>query len=374
MSSRPAAVIVVEMSVAQTQDEVAAVVAAATAGDESAFSELVERYRRELQVHCYRMLGSFEDSEDLVQETFLRAWRKRDPFEGRSTFRAWLYRIATNACLDALQHKPRRVLPSQLGPGSNPPLPVEPPADLPWLQPYPDKLLEGIAPTDDQPEAVAVARETIEIAFLAAIQLLTPRQRAALILRDVLGWSAKETASVLEASVASVNSALQRARGTLKRHLPARRLEWSTAPRRSDVERAVLQRFMDALERADGAAMIELLREDARATMPPTPTWHDGREAIATAVAQSLDAASAHHVGEWRLVPVGANMQPSVAAYLRRPGDSEYRAFGIDVLRVEDGKIAEITAFIQPGVDTGDFRFDSGWDLFAAFGLPPTLE
>jgi RNA polymerase sigma-70 factor (ECF subfamily) len=349
-----------------------ALVAAARAGDESAFSELVERYRRELQVHCYRMLGSFEDSEDLVQETFLRAWRSRARFSSSesSSFRAWLYRIATNACLDALSSKPRRLLPSQLGPPADPPLPVLPPADLPWLQPYPDRLLDGIAPTDEEPEAVVVARETIEIAFLAAIQLLPPRQRAALILRDVLGWSAAETASLLETSVAAANSALQRARARLKEHLPERRVEWAASAEPSQDERAILRRFMDALERADGAAFVELLREDARATMPPTPSWHDGREAIATAVAQSVAPGSPGHVGRWRLVPFGANLQPAAAAYLQRPGDTEFRAFALDVLRVEDGKVAEITAFIQPGIETG---LSFGWDLFEAFGLPPTL-
>jgi RNA polymerase sigma-70 factor (ECF subfamily) len=356
--------------------EEADAVAAARAGDHSAFSQLVESHRRELQVHCYRMLGSFEDSEDLVQETFLRAWRNRATFHspGRSSFRAWLYRIATNACLDALNSKPRRVLPSQLGPPGSPPLPVLPAADLPWLQPYPDHLLEGIAPPDEEPEAAVVARETIEIAFLAAIQLLSARQRAALIVRDVLGWSAKDTALLLETSVASVNSALQRARATLRDHLPGRRLEWAPSSDPSEDERAVLQRFMDAHEKADIAAFTELLREDTRATMPPTPTWHEGREAIVWAAAQGLAPGSPDYMGRWRLVPTRANMQPAAAAYLRRPGDSEYRAFALDVLRVEDGKVAEITSFIQPGVETGEFRVDFGWDLFGAFGFPPTIR
>jgi RNA polymerase sigma-70 factor (ECF subfamily) len=345
------------------------------AGDEAAFAAQVERYRREIQIHCYRMLGSFEDSEDLVQETFLRAWRKRESFEGRSSLRTWLYRIATNACLDALRSRPRRVLPSQLGPGGDPPLPTLPPADLPWLQPYPDRLLEGIAPSDDEPEAVIVARETIEIAFLAAIQVLPPRQRAVLILRDVLGWSAKETASLLEASVAAVNSALQRARATLKQELPERRLDWAPMPDPSESERALLQRFMDAVEQADVNAMAELLRDDARATMPPTPTWHDGREAIMTAVHQSFSPASPYYVGEWRLLPTGANLQPACAGYLRRPGDTEYRPFALDVLRFEDGKLVEITAFgasAEPE-ESGELPFAVAADLFRAFGLPPAL-
>jgi RNA polymerase sigma-70 factor, ECF subfamily len=343
--------------------------------DPLAFSQLVEGHRRELQVHCYRMLGSYEDSEDMVQETFLRAWRGRAGFNSstRRALRAWLYRIATNVCLDALNTKPRRLLPSQLGPPANPPLPVLPPADIPWLQPYPDHLLEGVAPEHEEPDAVVVRRETIEIAFLAALQVLTPRQRAALVLRDVLGWSAKETAAMLETSVAAANSALQRARAALKENLPKRRLEWASPSDSTQDERAVLQRFIDALERSDAAALTALLREDARATMPPTPSWHDGREAISTAVAQGASPASPEYVGRWRLVPFGVNLQPAAAAYLQRPGDSEYRAFCIDVLRIEDGQVAEITAFIGPGADTGGFSVESGWDLFAAFGLPAKL-
>jgi RNA polymerase sigma-70 factor, ECF subfamily len=197
---------------------------AAAAGDEAAFAELTERYRRELQVHCYRMLGSFEESEDLVQETFLRAWRRRGTFQGRSTFRAWLYAIATNACLDALERRPRLVS-KHAG--------AESLAEIPWLQPYPDQLLEGIASSEDEPDAVLVAKETIELAFIAAIQLLPPRQRVALIARDVLGWSAAETAALLEVSVAAANSALQRARATMREHLPRRRMECGSRPEAS---------------------------------------------------------------------------------------------------------------------------------------------
>jgi RNA polymerase sigma-70 factor, ECF subfamily len=336
------------------QDEV---VVAATAGDQTAFTALAERYRWELQVHCYRMLGSFQDAEDLVQETLLRAWRSREQFQGRSSFRAWLYRIATNACLDALAANARRVLPHQVGPPADPratSLP-SPDPEIAWLQPYPDRLLDKVAPRDIEPDAQLVAKETIELAFLAAIQLLPPRQRAALILRDVLGWSAKETASLLETSVASANSALQRARATMKQHLPARRLEWAPSSAPTAEERAVLQRYMDATEQADAAALAGLLAEDARTSMPPTPAWLQGREAIMTAMVQGLDP----EFGRWRLLPTWANRQPAAACYLRRPGDSEYRAFAIDVLRVEDGKVAEITAFPA--------------DLFPAFGLPATL-
>lgn len=245
-----------------------AVVAAAQAGDASAFTELVERYRRELQVHCYRMLGSFEDSEDLVQETFLRAWRKRESFQGRSTFRAWLYRIATNACLDFLDQHPRHPLPREVERANDPHV-ASPPAEIRWLQPYPDRLLEPIAPGEAEPDAAVVGKETIELAFLTAVQHLPPGQRAALILRDVLGWSAKETAALLGTSVASVKSALQRARPVMRAHLPERRLEWAPSAEPTPQERALVRRFMDAHERVDTAAFAELLSEDVRMTMPP---------------------------------------------------------------------------------------------------------
>jgi RNA polymerase sigma-70 factor (ECF subfamily) len=344
-------------------DRIRDLVAAAQAGDEQAFAALVERYGRELQVHCYRMLGSFDDSEDLVQETFLRAWRKRASFsfdDGRGTFRAWLYKIATNACLDALKRKPRRLLPSQLGPPADPADPgLPPPVDLPWLQPYPGHLLEGIAPSEDDPEAVVVARETMELAFLATIQLLPPRQRAVLILRDVLGWSAKESASLIDASVASVNSALQRARATLRDELPARRLDWAPSSDPSAEEREVLARFMAAFERRDLAAVAAVLSEDVRGIMPPYPFWFAGRDANLTALAPALDPASEHYLGDWRVVPTSANLQPAGAFYVRRPRDTEFRAFALDVLRVEGGEIVEITSFAP--------------DRFASFGLPATL-
>jgi RNA polymerase sigma-70 factor (ECF subfamily) len=326
--------------------------------DDSAFAALLERHRRELQVHCYRMLGSFEDSEDLVQETFLRAWRNRAGFShrGRSSAQAWLYRIATNACLDVLRGRPRRVLPPQVAAAGDPAAPPSPPVDLPWLQPYPDRLLDSVASAEDEPGAVIVARETIELAFVAAIQHLPPRQRAVLILRDVLGWSAKDTASLLEASIGSVNSALQRARATLRDRLPERRTEWARSVKPSEEERELLRRYMDAHERADADGLAELLREDARLTMPPHPTWYAGRAAIVTATQKGFDPAFGH----LRSIVVGANRQPAVAHYLRPPGGSDYRPLAFDVLRIEDGRIAEISSFVFP-------------ELFSAFGLPPAL-
>jgi RNA polymerase sigma-70 factor, ECF subfamily len=331
-------------------------VAAARAGDESAFAQLAERYRRELQVHCYRLLGSFEDAEDIVQETYLRAWRSRSTFEGRSSFRAWLYGIATNACLDLLKRRPRRVLPPQVAAAADPHVPPLPTADLPWLQPYPDRLLEPAAP-GAEPDAVLVDKETIELTFMVAIQHLPPRQRAVLILRDVLGWSAKETAALLDATVGAVNAALQRARSTMKRHLPARRLEWASGSDATEEERSLLQRYVDAHERADASDLAELLQEDARLTMPPTPTWYDGRAAIVTFHAEQLFGPGGYR---WRFALTAANRQPAVAFYTRAADESEYRASVIDVLHVEGGLIRRIDAFASPR-------------LFAAFGLPPTM-
>jgi RNA polymerase sigma-70 factor, ECF subfamily len=336
------------------------VVAAARAGDEPAFAALVERHRGELRVHCYRMLGSFEESEDLVQETFLRAWRNLDGFAGRSSLRAWLYRIATNACLDALDGRARRVLPHHLAGPSEPSAALRPRTDIAWLQPFPDRLWEPAGPSAAEPDAVVVERETIELAFLAAIQHLPPRQRAVLILRDVLGWPAKETAATLEGSVASVNSALQRARATLREQLPERRLDWAPSAEPTERELAVLRRYMDAFERADLAAVAALLAEEVRATMPPWPMWFQGRDAVMAALAASWDAGSPDHVGRFRMLPTRANGRPAVAAYVRGPGAAGYGAFAIGVLRIEGDRIVETTAFHDLA-------------LFPAFALPTEL-
>jgi RNA polymerase sigma-70 factor (ECF subfamily) len=328
------------------------------AGDEPTFTALMERHRRELHVHCYRMLGSFEAAEDLVQETFLRAWRARAGFEGRATVRAWLYRIATNACLDSLKSDLRRALPHQVAPANVPGEALPPLPEVLWLEPYPDRLLDELPSRQPEPDAVVITRETIELAFLAAIQLLPPRQRAVLILREVLHWSATETASLLDISVPAVNSALQRARATLQRHRAAGTLDLVAASDASDAERALVERFVSAHERGDAAAVVELLSEDARATMPPYPFWFDGRDAVASSLELSLGPKAA---GELRGMSTRANRQPAAAFYLRRWGDSRYRAFAIDVLRVENGRIAEITGF------------HGGDRLFAAFGLPPMI-
>jgi RNA polymerase sigma-70 factor, ECF subfamily len=332
-----------------TEVEAGGVVAAARAGDESAFSALVERYRPELQLHCYRMLGSLEDSEDAVQETFLRAWRSRETFAGRASFRAWLYRIATNASLDILDRRSR--VETTGG--------AEPLAEVPWLQPYPDRLLEGIAADDAEPEEEVVAKETIELAFIAAIQLLPPRQRAVLISRDVLGWSAAESADLLDTSVASVNSALQRARATMKRNLPRRRVDWGPAEP-SQAEQALLDRYIEAADAGSPAAMIAVLREDAFCAMPPTPDCWRGREKIVEAWVKGGFGDDSW--GHLRCVLTdGVNKQPAVACYVKRAGDTDYRPLALDVLQITGDAVAEITVFplLEP--------------LLEALGLPSTL-
>jgi RNA polymerase sigma-70 factor (ECF subfamily) len=336
-----------------------AVAAAARAGDEPAFAELAERYRHELQVHCYRMLGSLDDSEDMVQETFLRAWRRRETYQARSTFRAWLYRIATNACLDFLDHWPheRQVT-------ADPAVVSPPAAMITWLQPYPDRLLDAIVSSAEDPDDAVVAKETIELAFLTAIQHLPPRQRAVLIMRDVLGWPAKEAAAVLESSVASVNSALQRARPTLRKHLPERRLDWTPPEGRGEGEREVLERYMAAIERADDAALARLLSEDVRVGQQPGAGGHDGpepafvegREAILAAWAPALHGPTAL---EFRFMPALANRQPAAASYVRMLGGEKFQPFALTVLRIEDGTVTGVSTFPP--------------DLFPAFGLPATV-
>jgi RNA polymerase sigma-70 factor (TIGR02960 family) len=313
---------------------------AAIPGDEPAFAALAERHRRELHVHCYRMLASFDEAEDAVQETFLRAWRSRHTFDGSSLFRAWLYRIATNVCIDAQRRSARHGRHAQTF------------RDLPWLQPYPDSLLEEVVPSDQQPDAVVVERETIELVFLAALQVLPPRQRAALIARDVLGWPATDTASLLETSVPAANSALQRARATMREHLPRRRSKWSV-PTPSEEEQALLQSFITAHERGDTQLATSIATQDLRITMPPYPTLFEGLDVIGPLLAGALKD------GEWRLVPTMANRMPTAASYLRQPGDTVFRAFKFDVLDIREGKIAEITTF--------------GPALFPQFGLPATL-
>ena len=307
------------------------------------FAASAEPYRRELHVHSYRMLGSFEEAEDAVQETLLRAWRARETFDGSTALRAWLYRIATNVCLDAIRRANRRPRSHSL----------DSLGEVPWLQPYPDRLLDEIAPPGDEPDTAVVARETIELAYLAAIQLLPPRQRAVLLLRDVLEFSAKETADLLEMSVPAANSALQRARATMASNRPHGRSGRPPADVTPE-EREILRRSIAAHERADATALAEMLRDDVRIAMPPLPFWFNGKATFVPGLQAGLS-----DPGEWRLVETKANRMPALASYLRAWDDTVFRAFKLDVIRVEDGGVAEITTF--------------GSQLFPELGLPLTL-
>ncbi|MFD4252458.1 RNA polymerase subunit sigma-70 [Amycolatopsis thermoflava] len=308
--------------------------------DDAAFSGLAERHRRELHVHCYRMLGSFEAAEDTVQETFLRAWRRRETFEGRSTFRAWLYRIATNACLDLLA----KCRPEPAAGG-----------EVPWLQPYPDRLLDELpAGGADEPETVAVARETIELAYLIAVQHLAPRPRAVLILRDVLGWSAKDVAELLGDSVNSVNSALQRARAGMREHLPADRQDWTGGDQDAGT-RELVRRYTEASVATDIDKLAALLRDDVRSSMPPTPGVYVGRDTVVNSWVEDGFADMEH----LRAVGTSVNRQPAAAFYHWREKEGAYLPLTIDVLRITAGAITEIITFHD--------------DQFPRLGLPERL-
>ncbi|MFW6693678.1 RNA polymerase subunit sigma-70 [Streptomyces sp. MAR4 CNX-425] len=329
------------------------------APDGADFAVVMETYRRELHVHCYRMTGSYDEAEDLVQETFLKAWRRRETYEGRAPVRAWLYRIATHTCLDHLRRHSRAPARYERLPGTAHG-DAEPPTRLTWLQPYPDELLADVPAADAGPEAQAVARETVDLVFLTALQHLPPRQRAVLVLRDVAGLPAAETAGLLDLTPAAVNSALQRARPALRAHLPAgKRAEWAPLTPPTPAELAAVERYRAAAERLDMAAMAAALTEDAKLTMPPNPFWFVGRGAVVDFVSQSLDPSLPAFFGDWHHVPTRANGRPALAGYVRRPGTTVYRAQTLEVLRVEDSRIAEITTF-EP-------------HLLPAFGLPMTL-
>ena len=311
------------------------------------FTSLTGQFRGELLAHCYRMLGSADEAEDLVQETYLRAWRSYDGFEGRSSVRTWLYRIATNVCLTAIERRGRRPLPSGLGgPAQGMGAPLVAGADVPWLQPFSGSLLAG---EGADPAAAAASRAGIRLAFVAALQYLSARQRAMLILRDVLEWPAAQVAELLGTTTTAVNSGLRRARAQLAEALPAE--EELAEPAEPD-RRAALDRFAAAIQDADGGALAELLREDVALEMPPLLTWFTGRQTVAGFIA-------AHFLtepGGLRLVPVMANGERAFAVYQRDPGGA-YHAHAMLVPMVTPTGIARIIAF----QDTG---------LFGSFGLP----
>jgi RNA polymerase sigma-70 factor (ECF subfamily) len=296
---------------------------------EAEFRALVEPHLRALQVHCYRMLGSLHEAEDVVQETLLRAWRRYDTFAGRSSFRAWLYGIATNACLDVLRRRDARVLPSQVVPPGDPSALPEPPrTDLAWLDPYPDHLLEN------DPAEHVDRRESVRLAFVAAVQQLPPRQRAVLLLRDVLGWSAAEVAELLGSSVASVTSALQRARAGLESVPPLERVS-------DETERATVERYIAAWDAADVSALAALLKEDVEMTMPPTPSWYSGRDAVTAFFTAHFTRFPA---GRLRLAPTRANAAPALAVY---DGDVP---FALKVLELDRAGIQAINGFTDPSL------------------------
>jgi len=331
----------------------AELLAAARSGDERAFEALTLPLRRELHVHCYRMLGSLDDVDDALQETLLRAWRGLSGFEPRAPFRAWLYRIATNVCLTMLARRARRGEVSTEG--------MEADRGEAWLKegepvnldPYPDRLLDELAP-----DTAAEQRENVELAFVAAVQLLPPRQRAALLLRDVVGYSAAEVADALATSVAGANSALQRARATLARGRASGQITRVHARSDPPTEQTLVGRLVAAWQAADVPSIVEILTEDALFTMPPQPTRYEGREEIGAFLAA---VPGGGRLERFRLVPTRANRQPAVAAYLRDGDDGPYRAHAVIVLAIEGEGISSLVRFADP-------------DLFERFGLPASLD
>ncbi len=328
-----------------------ALVLAAQAGDQMAFETLVGAYRRELLVHCYRMLGSLHDAEDLVQETLLRAWEKRATLTNPGSYRAWLYRIATNLCLNTLTRVPRRSLPPETHPVSDPSSPSPPRLrELIWLEPFPDDLE---ASQHSDPEAHAERSERTTLAFLVALQHLTPAQRAILLLCEVLEWKASEVAEWLNLSVPAVNSALQRARLVLhQRHVGSEAPMALPHPQLQNL----LDRYVALWEQADIPGLVALLREDAWFTMPPLPAWFQGRAAIATLLATKISTPGRH----WHLLPTRANGSPAFGLYRREAGADDYQLFGLVVLGVEGEQIASLVAFLE-------------LSCLSSFALPPTL-
>ncbi len=324
----------------------------ARAGDGDAFGRLVDPYRRELHAHCYRMLGGYTDAEDALQDTLLRAWRGLARFEGRSTLRSWLYQIATNACLRAVERRPTRILPVDFGPAADPhDGPADPIGDPIWLDPYPDTHLAVSGP-----DARYEQHEAVELAFIAALQHLPARQRAVLILRDVLGFSAKETAGLLETSPVSIDSALQRAHKTVEERLPTRSQQQTLRMLGDDELRKIVDRYVDAWERKDVDAVVALLAEDARIAMPPLPSWFSGRDQVGT----FLRLFAIDEVPRWRVVATTANGQLALAAYAWHEQAAVFRPHCLNVLTIRDGVVAEIMAFLGP-------------DSFDRFGLAPTI-
>jgi RNA polymerase sigma-70 factor (ECF subfamily) len=349
------------METAATHDD--ALLAAARAGDDDAYARLVAAHRGELHAHCYRMLGSVHDAEDALQEALLRAWRALPRFERRSSLRSWLYRIATNTCLDTIGKRPKqRVLPIDYGPPADPHAgPGAPLIESVWVEPYPDEQL-GLADGRAAPDARYELRESVELAFIAALQLLPPRQRAVLICREVLGFSAAEVAATLDTTVASVNSALQRARKTIDEKLPERSQQATLREVGDERLRELVETYVDAWQRGDVEAIVGLLAEDAVIAMPPMAAWFrgDGVRVFLEKWAFSGRLYNAEGRRRVRVIPTRASGQPAFGTYSWDPEQQVFLPTVIQVLTLDAGRIAEITGFVDPAA-------------FAGFGLPDRL-
>jgi RNA polymerase sigma-70 factor, ECF subfamily len=353
---------------------------AARAGDEHAYGRLVELYRTELHAHCYRMLGSVHDAEDALQDALLRAWRGLPRFEGRSSPRSWLYKIATNTCLDVIARRPKRVLPIDYGPPTDPhDGPGEPVVESVWVEPYPDERL-GLEDGYAAPEARYEQREGVELAFIAALQHLPARQRAALILREVLGFSAREVAEALDTTVASVNSALQRARQAVDERLPEQSQQATLRALGDDEIRDLVERYVEAWERCDVDAVVAMLTEDATIAMPPLASWFGGRDALAVFLAGWPLSGN----WRWRVVRTRANGQPALGYYSWDAEEERYLPFALNVLTLRGARIKDITAFVVRTTQVPDPQAFERWPeqaadplrlgaVFERFGLPDAL-
>ena len=354
---------------------------AAREGDEDAYRRLVEPYHSQLHAHCYRMLGSVHDAEDALQEAMLRAWRGLARFEGRSSLRSWLYTIATNTCLNLIERRPKRVLPIDYGPAADPhDGPGMPLVESVWVEPYPDEGL-GLEDGYAAPDARYEQRESVELAFIAALQHLPATQRAVLILREVLGFSAQEAAESLDTTVASVNSALQRARKTTDERLPEQSQQATLRSLGDEQLREVVESYMDAMGRGDVDAVVAMLAEDAAWSMPPLATWFGGYDGITDFLIRGPLS------GEWRWrhLPARASGQAAVGVYNWDEGERAYLPFALDVLTLQGARIKEVTAFITRSTLGRDRHFYAHWPaqpvdpskvtaVFERFGLPSRAD
>ena len=354
---------------------------AARGGNQDAFRRLVEAHRGELHAHCYRMTGSVHDAEDALQDAMLRAWRGIGRFEGRSSLRSWLYTIATNTCLDLIGRRPKRVLPVDYGPEADPHEPPgKPVVESAWVEPYPDEQL-GLEDGYAAPEARYEQREAVELSFIAAIQHLPANQRAVLVMREVLGFSAKETAEALETTTASVNSALQRARKTVEERTPEQSQQATLRSLGDDRVREIVESYVDAWQRGEVDEVVGLLAEDASFSMPPMSTWYRGREGIATWMRNSPLSGDFR----WRPLLTHANGQPTLAFYSWDPEEDAYIPFALNVLSFEGEKIKDVTAFIARSSQDPDPEVQAQTpyqptdyqklaEAYERFGLPERLE